>query len=178
MEPTLLAGDYLYVSVLASPPTRKEIVAYEHGDISFIKRVIGLPGDTLSMQAGTVVIDGAPLLETYASHAWEKAVRDSAFMWQRAYLVSSVRPATYRPTLTTWGPIVVPAESYFVLGDNRGESADSRYTGFVAANAIFARPRWIYYSYDSDNHRVRWNRIGMVIRDGADAPTPQRGRPN
>jgi signal peptidase I len=178
MQPTLLPGDYLYVSALVSPPTRKEIVAYEHGGMTFIKRVIGLPGDTLSMQAGTVLIDGTPLPEAYASHAWEKAVRDSAFMWQRAYLVSFVRLAAYRPTLTTWGPIVVPAESYFVLGDNRGESADSRYMGFIAANSIFARPRWIYYSYDSENHRIRWSRIGMVIRDGADAPTPQRGRPN
>jgi len=178
MAPTLLAGDYIYVSALLKPPTRKQIVVYEQGELTYIKRVVGLPGDTLAMRDGTLLVDGKPLTEVYASHAFERPVHDSAFMWQRPFLVKTTRRAAYRPTLTTWGPIVVPVEMYFLLGDNRGESADSRYLGFVKARSIFARPVWVYYSYDPDAARVRWSRIGMMIRDGADAATPPRGRPN
>jgi signal peptidase I len=67
-------------------------------------------------------------------------------------------PETYRPTVHTWGPIVVPPASYWVMGDNRDESYDSRYWGFLPRSHVEGRPLFIYLSVASDPFRIRWNR--------------------
>ena len=90
--------------------------------------------------------------------------------WQSGYLIAST-PPKYRPTRDNWGPLVVPAESYFVLGDNRDNSEDSRYWGFVSREAIRGEPWVVYYSFIPSAatplpwmRRVRWARLGTVIR--------------
>jgi len=164
MAPTILAGDYVYVAHSFDSPHRQEIVAYHWHGLPYMKRVVGLPGDTLSMRAGVLFVNGTALNEPYASHATEKLTFDPAFQWQRGFLLHAVDSAVYHPTLTYWGPIVLPADSYFILGDNRGESADSRYTGPVNGEDIFARAVVIYFSQDRVTGAIRWNRIGMEIR--------------
>jgi signal peptidase I len=75
-----------------------------------------------------------------------------------------------RPTRDNWGPVVVPAGRYMMLGDNRDDSEDSRYWGFVERSAIKGEPLFIYYSFDSNTLRpfpwitqIRWGRIGGTI---------------
>ena len=163
MEPTLLAGDYIFATPLGRPPSRGQVVIYKRRTGAWVKRIVGVPGDTLAMDAAVLSVNGHPMSEPYASHAHERAVSDPAFEWQRRFLAHPVDRSGYHPTTTAWGPIVVPPGNYFVLGDNRPESADSRYTGFVAADSVVERPTFVYFSRDPYNHSVRWSRIGLRL---------------
>jgi signal peptidase I len=164
MEPTLLVGDYIFAKPIRRAPNRGDVVILLHPRGLFrVKRVVGMPGDTLAMEAGVLSVNGHPNSEPYASHAHERSVFDADFMWQRRFLTGTVDTAAYHPTSTFWGPIVVPVGHYFVLGDNRGESADSRYWGFVAADSVVQRPTVVYFSRDPLSHSVRWSRIGTRL---------------
>lgn len=143
MEPTVLIGDHLIVSRIGYDagipftdvhvplwrnPKRQQIIVFraplpQEGNPDFIKRVIGLPGDTLEIRAGVVYIDGQPLREPY---------REAA-----------PNPNEYR------GPWHVPAGEYFMMGDNRENSYDSRYWGFVPRANIIGTPVLIYMSIDA-----------------------------
>ncbi len=160
MEPTLLAGDYILAKPLRRAPSRGQIVIYRRRHGAWVKRIVGLPGDTVAMQAGALSVNGYPISEPYASHAHERSVFDRDFVWQRRFLAGTVDTSAYHPTTTFWGPIVIPPGNYFVLGDNRPESADSRYTGFVVADSVVQRPLFVYFSRDPQTHVVRWSRIG------------------
>lgn len=165
MEPTILAGDHFFVSTSNELPKRKEIVVYRQNGQVYIKRVVGLPGDTLEMRGGVLVVDGDSVREPYARHAGEESVSDPDFEWQRRFVPGFSARRVYHPTLTFWGPILIPTGKYFLLGDNRGYSADSRYGGFVEARDIFARPGLIYFSKDRQSGDVRWSRIARAIPD-------------
>jgi signal peptidase I len=98
---------------------------------------------------------------------------EERFRWQRDYMVPRANASvTYaHPTRNNWGPLVVPQKSYFVLGDNRDNSSDSRYWGFVPDTLVKGRPFVIYYSYAPDTAeslawltRIRWNRLGEIVR--------------
>jgi signal peptidase I len=164
MEPTLLPGDYFITVALAEPPSRGQIVTYRAHGVTYVKRVVGLGGDTILMREGELFINGQSLSEPYTVRQAGHGVVDSAFSWQRQFLVGQGRTQPYHPTSTSWGPLLIPDSSYFILGDNRPESADSRYTGFVAADMVFGRPVLIYFSYDHDVGAVRWRRIGTWIK--------------
>lgn len=165
MAPALLAGDRVYAVPITSPPVRGTNVMYHLWGTTYVKRVLGLPHDTLAMRGGTLSVNGRSVSEPYATHTGEHENVDRLFAWQRRYLANRSDAAdTYAPTLTTWGPLVVPEHAYFVLGDNRGESMDSRYHGFLPDSAISGRPVVIYFSRDRTTGSIRWPRIGQAIR--------------
>jgi signal peptidase I len=159
MEPTLLPGHYLLVTRLHGSIERGQIMTYRAGEKSFVKRVVGVPGDTLAMQNGELTVNGERLAEPYARRAAQDRL-DPQFAWQRGYLARLMDTSTYVPSLKSWGPILLPPKKYFVLGDNRSESLDSRYTGFVSESDLVARATVIYFSRGQAGG-VRWNRIGL-----------------
>jgi signal peptidase I len=163
MERTLLVGDFLMVNKQVYAPAgnlsrwllpyrevaRGDIVVFHHPQHPYIvKRVVGLPGDRLRIEDGRVMVNGQPLREPYAvfEPATPNAFRDN--FPAKTYTDPEVDPDWWRQmqSLTRDGELVVPAGEYFVLGDNRNHSKDSRFWGFVARQEIVARPLVIYFS--------------------------------
>jgi signal peptidase I len=163
MERTLLVGDFLLVNKQVYAPSgsltrhllpyrevaRGDIVVFHHPQHPYlVKRVVGLPGDRLRIKDGRVTANGVILDEPYA--AFEPAagnyLRDD--FPARVYTDPEVDPVWWRQmqSLTHEGELVVPQGEYFVLGDNRNHSTDSRYWGFVSRQQIVARPLVIYFS--------------------------------
>lgn len=164
MEPTFLRGDYIFAApIRARHLDLATLVVYEATDgITRVQRIAALPGDTVEMRRKVLFINGRPRREAYVQHidpATEP--RETQMDWQAEFLARP-QPA-YRPTRDNWGPLVVPAGKYLVLGDNRDVSLDSRYLGFVARERIRRRPVWIYLSRDAVEGEYRWSRIGRDI---------------
>jgi signal peptidase I len=163
MSPTILPGDHILVQKAYyglktpfvdeilypfTPPQRGDIIIFKFPrDESkmFIKRVIGLSGDTIEIREKVVYLNGRKLDEPYAVYK----EFDS-----EAHVV---------PDRDNLGPITVPENSYFVMGDNRDHSLDSRFWGYVSANKITGKVSVIYWSWDSDLESIRWNRIGQPV---------------
>lgn len=184
MEDSLLVGDFLVVNRAAVgsrvPFTPLRIPGYgdlERGqilvfdpphepDLKLVKRLLGLPGDTLEMRDKVLYVNGEPLDEPYVKHVDVPDAGDPWMRWQRSYLAPGVDPATYEPTRDTWGPLIIPEDRYFMLGDNREESLDSRYWGLLEGWRLEGRVSFIYFSYNRGSYRpfpwireVRWGRI-------------------
>jgi signal peptidase I len=188
MEETLLVGDMLLVNRLAigtripgtsvripgySDPERGDILVFDpphEPELMLIKRLVGMPGDTLEMRDRVLYVNGERQDEPYAVH---KDIGDETHPWmdwQRDYLVGGMDPRIYAPTRDDWGPLVIPADRYFMLGDNREESLDSRYWGLLEGWRLEGRAVFTYYSYNKESYRpfpaireVRWDRIGRGI---------------
>ena len=148
MEPTLRMGQTVPVTLFDDSATaaatvrRGDLVLYAWPPDTtkhFIKRLIGLPGDTLAMRGGVLHRNGMPVTEAYVLHDDTVAAEPLPELeWSRAFsAVGSDLPASL--TRKDWGPLVVPAGRYFVLGDNRDHSLDSRYWGFVSAGQLLGR---------------------------------------
>jgi signal peptidase I len=173
MERTLLVGDFLLVNKwvygaeipfshtrlpAARAPRHNDVVVFDwpvEPGKAFVKRLVGLPGDTLSMLQGVLRRNGIPLRETYV---FRGVATGSAF-------------DTPRDARDTWGPLVVPPRHLFVLGDNRANSLDSRYWGFVPDSLLRGAPWFVYYSFTPDSTerapwvtRIRWERLGTTVR--------------
>uniref|UniRef100_A0A7C4JRX5 Signal peptidase I n=1 Tax=Thermodesulfobacterium geofontis TaxID=1295609 RepID=A0A7C4JRX5_9BACT len=164
MIPTLLIGDYLLVNKLAygikNPikddfiyfwklPKRQEIVVFtypQNKKLDFIKRVIGLPGDTVQIVNKKVYVNGKLLKEPYVQ-----------------FSDPEIYPQEISPR-DNYGPIKVPPEHIFVLGDNRDQSYDSRFWGFVPVKYLKGKALIIYFSWDSQDFKIRFNRIGKLIQ--------------
>jgi signal peptidase I len=171
MERTILIGDHLLVNKFAFAPTptaverailpvaavkRLDLIVFKHPqrpDRDLIKRVIGLPEETLEVRAKKVYIDGRPLDEPYTTFLQPP---------RAASQLHEVAPGDVREQ---YGPVTIPANRYFVMGDNRDNSEDSRYWGFLPRENIKGRAVLIYWSYDSESAtRTRWNRMLRVMR--------------
>ncbi len=196
MESTLLVGDFLLVNKLVygatipltslrlpavREPKRGDVVVFEwptDQSKNFVKRLVALPGDTVSMQQGVLLLNGVEQDERYVVHT-DPGVDPTAedFRWQRGYVVrtasaaTELTPRSYRPSRNNWGPLVVPNHHFFVLGDNRDNSLDSRYWGFVPDSLVRGTPIVVYYSYAPDSTtsapwltNIRWRRLGERIR--------------
>lgn len=189
MEDTLLVGDFLVVNRLAigsrvpltslripgySEPRRGDVLVFDppHTDeFRLVKRLVGMPGDTLEMRDARLYVNGQAADEPYVKREPIDDQPDPWMEWQREYLVPGVDRAAYRPTRDRWGPLIVPEGHYFMLGDNREKSLDSRYWGLLEGWRLEGRVSFVYFSYDRESFRpfpflteVRWHRIGDRIR--------------
>jgi len=190
MENTLLVGDLLLVNRAAigsqipgttmripgySRPERGDVLVFDphhEVDMKLVKRLMGLPGDTLEMRSKRLSRNGEALDEPYVQYFDESGNPGSSDMqWQLDYLAPGVDKESYGPRRDDWGPIVVPEGHYFMLGDNRDLSLDSRYWGPLAAWRIEGRVILTYFSYNKDSNRpfpflreIRWGRIGDLVR--------------
>ncbi len=171
MEDTLLRGDRFFARVFPRPqPVEGEIVVFRYPQDRrqiFVKRVIGTPGDRLHIVSNVVYRNGAALREPYALHKFNAPIDRAPF--------PGAAPATRFPTKAledmlhnhvVKGEVVVPPGNYFVLGDNRDNSLDSRYWGFLDAKDIIGRPLFIYDSREpaagskpGAAGRIRWGRL-------------------
>jgi signal peptidase I len=174
MEDTLLVGDHIFVNKFIYgyhiPYTKGRVLAFStpaHGDIivfvfpedpskDFIKRVIGVPGDIVEIHHKTVYLNGKPLVEPYTRFADGRG------------------PEGYVPSRDDMPAVRVPTHKYFVMGDNRDRSYDSRFWGFVDSDAVIGKALFIYFSIDWNGggtwfefwrwpEMVRWSRIGHVL---------------
>ncbi len=163
MVPTLLVGDFLLVDKDVGPEVAPRVMApasvIHRGDLiifhypvdsslHLVKRVIGLPGDHLHLRSGHVYIDGRALEEPYAIFrpSGQDSYRDDFPLLMSAEPGVDSRWWIQMHSLVANGELTVPADSYFVLGDNRNDSEDSRYWGFVPRGAIVGKPFLIYFS--------------------------------
>lgn len=190
MEDTLLIGDYLMannaVFGATIPFTHVRVPAFrdpEFGDvvvfrpayndpvIDVVKRVIGEPGDTVRMEDRVVYRNGERLEEPYIEPDFLPdeplpAAGFANYRWHLDALTEDVDPRSYRPTRDTWGPLVVPQGNFLLLGDNRDQSLDSRFMGFIPREVIRGKAMFIYFSKAPGGgiDAIRWDRFGRVIR--------------
>lgn len=194
MVPTILVGDRLLIDKfsfrnsftpgLPLAPSREiqrgDVVVFKfpnQPDVLYVKRAIGLPGETLEIRQKTVYINDSALEEPYKIHSDPDILRGQG------------SPHVFRSDLRrdNTEPMVIPEDSFFVMGDNRDDSADSRYFGFLPRRHIVGRPLVVFWSYEdaSDAYlksslpeilklylerivffvtRTRWSRMGHIIR--------------
>jgi len=160
---TLLIGDHILVNkfiygvknplngntwIPVTKPERRDIVVFKYPvnpSQDYIKRVIGVEGDTIEIKDKKVYVNGQPQEEGYT-----------------IFLDNKILPADVQ-NRDNMGPITVPENSLFVMGDNRDNSYDSRFWNFVNLKAVKGKAFILYWSWDKENFSVRWNRIGSLI---------------
>jgi signal peptidase I len=182
MIPTLLIGDHILVSKLAygiqwptnckfqmnlppiscyssvallsfGSPQRGDVIVFrypEDEEKDFIKRIIGLPGDTIHIRNKMILVNGQPLDDHTFTQRVDPGIIDG-----------HINPRD------NFGPVTVPDDSYFVMGDNRDQSLDSRFWGFVRAEKIRGKAFRVYWSWSGQgswSEWVRWERLGKAIR--------------
>ncbi|MFW6297529.1 MAG: signal peptidase I [Desulfosalsimonas sp.] len=164
MEPTLEVGDHILVNkfiygvklpitntsiIPVSKPERGDVIVFEYPvdpDKDFIKRVVGIPGDVVEIKDKKVYVNGRLADDYPVKYNGDGVLPESASQKDE------------------FGPITVPQGSYFVLGDNRDNSYDSRFWGFVRESAVKGEAFIIYWSWDKENFGVRWGRIGKILK--------------
>jgi signal peptidase I len=187
MRPTILVGDRIFVNKLAYdlkiPFTRTRLAAWDdpaRGDLvicrspadgaRLVKRVVAVPGDEVAMREGRLILDGRPVAYRRADpEPWADALGDEAA--GLVFLMEDLPGRSHVIALTPdragardWGPIVVPPGQYFVMGDNRDQSADSRYFGFVPRGDIAGEVTGVALSLDREHGWTpRWSRFGRGL---------------
>ena len=164
--------------VFVSPP-QDPAIRITPDDVTpiLVKRIVGLPGDTLLMREGNLRVNGeweAPDSAAQASPSGAASEPSALFLWQHRIELRGSRfgPPVAVPSVHDWGPIVIPKDEYFMMGDNRDDSVDSRYYGPVPRENFRGTPMFVYYSYDSEAGpdyaraitEIRWRRLGTWIR--------------
>jgi signal peptidase I len=170
MEENLLIGDHLLVNKFVFGPTatgvertllpvdtikRGEVIVFkypEEPDRDFIKRVIGLPGETVELKEKKVYINGKPLDEPYV-HFLQPPSGESEFHEVTSFDVRE-----------RYGPVTVPPTQYFVMGDNRDNSQDSRYWGFLPRDYVKGKALFIYWSYEAGREDYADESTGATIK--------------
>ena len=193
MKPTIMVGDHFFLDKLAFPANYPELVrpflperslergdiiafrAPSQGDIPFVKRLIGTPGDVIEIRNKRLRINGTEIEEPYKIHVDGKVYADQPWT-PHDYVIRD-----------HYGPVTLPENAYFVMGDNRDNSNDGRYWGFISREDIIGKPMFVYWSYAGEAYvpgrrtigdrvasyasivshfftRTRWFRIGMKIQ--------------
>jgi signal peptidase I len=195
MKPTIMVGDHFFLDKVAFPGNFPEKVRpwlprrqIQRGDIiafrppatvepktPFVKRVIAVGGDTIEIRGKIVILNGEAVDEPYKIHTDPTVYNsDQGFGAQQSI------------DRDNYGPITVPEDSFFVMGDNRDNSNDSRYWGFVSRDSVIGKPLFVYWSYESDPYiggelsweergreflsmavhffsKTRWFRMGTIV---------------
>jgi len=164
MLPTLQIGDHILVNKFLygaeipfldwhmpglRNPQRGDIIVFKFPQDEgrdFIKRVVALPGEKIAIRGKQLLVNGKPVLEPYAT-----------------YLDRAIQESPHSPR-DNFSPVVIPPGQLFMMGDNRDYSMDSRFWGFLDIKKIKGKAFVIYWSWDRERFRPRWERIGKVIR--------------
>jgi len=189
MEPTLLVGDFLLVNKLVYANTisplenkilprrdlrRQDIIVFKYPNElnkDYVKRVIGLPGEKFEIKNKEVYINDRPLQEKYKVHSDSQIISKNDYY----HYDNNIRD--------NFGPVTIPAGEIFAMGDNRDNSSDSRYWGFLPLSLVKGRPWVIYFSYRAEQNshlktsfrermkklvnflpKARWRRMLKIIR--------------
>jgi len=163
MQDTLLIGDHILVNkflfgvknpfngntwIPFKKPQRKDIIVFKYPQNpaqDYIKRVVGIEGDQIEIKNKKVYVNGELQDESYA-----------------IFLDNKILPASVQGR-DNMGPITVPANSLFVMGDNRDNSYDSRFWKFVDLKAVKGKAFILYWSWNKEDFSVRWNRVGNLV---------------
>jgi signal peptidase I len=186
MIPTLTIGDHLLVNKFIygpripftdtrlfawKEPKRGEIIVFkypENESKNFIKRVVGLPGDKIEIKNGLLFINDQPVpvtgLGVYEGGDQGAGYPGPKLLEEQLGAVNHKILYLRDQSGYNFGPVLVPKDSVFVMGDNRDNSQDSRVWGWVNHNKILGRAFIIYWSWDGNDRWVRWERIGSLIR--------------
>ena len=181
MEPTLLVGDFLLVNKEVSTGRFPALATIQRGDLivfhypvdpakHLVKRIVGLPGDRIRLRDGRVLIDGRALSEPYAFYlpSAPDSYRDDFPRMDHADPAVDSRWWVQMHSLVANGELTIPPDSYFVLGDNRNNSDDSRYWGLVPRAAIVGKPFLVYFSLKEPAislfNFARWERTLRIVR--------------
>jgi signal peptidase I len=198
MIPSLLVGDWLFVNKLVygphipftdsnlpgyRDPARNDVVVFRSPlqidqpwdpHPTLVKRLVGMPGDTIFMRRAMLYVNGIPQPQPFppppADEVFDSV--DPLFDWQKPVGLRESRfgAAPDQPSHDNWGPLVVPDRHYFMMGDSRYNSKDSRYWSYVPRENVRGQPMFVYYAYDPDGDSVipfithiRWGRLGHWI---------------
>lgn len=163
MKPTLQIGDHLLVNKFIygikipfvrktllpiNNPRREDIVVFIYPmdkSKDFIKRVVGIAGDTIEIRNKKIYLNGSLYNDGHGVYT------------DRRFFPASIEPRD------NFGPVTVPAEHIFVMGDNRDQSYDSRFWGFVDLKDVLGKAFIIYWSWNKTNNDVRWSRLGSIL---------------
>ncbi|MGA8029880.1 MAG: signal peptidase I [Bryobacteraceae bacterium] len=189
MENTLLVGDHLFVDKLAYAPAgaiSRHLLPYQnpkHGDIivfqyppdinlTLVKRLIGIPGDRIRITDGVVYRNGIRLNEPYVYHKYAYDPRFDNFPWPCCRPVKEDLAQTAQREMldrnVRSGEVVVPQNQYFGMGDNRDNSSDSRYWGFIPRDNIMGKPFLIYWSYRASTEDLMSESAGSMVKHAID----------
>lgn len=164
MKPTLLIGDHILVNkfiygvkipfirknlITISEPKRGDVIVFiypEDRSKDFIKRVIGVGGDTIEIRNKKIFLNGLPFQDTHG-----------------VYVDDFIIPGTIQPR-DNFGPMTVPKGAVFTMGDNRDQSYDSRFWGVVDLKDVLGKAFIMYWSWNREDHNVRWSRLGRLVR--------------
>jgi len=164
MKPTLLIGDHILVSkfiygvkipyfrktlIPVRDPKRGEIIVFiypEDRSKDFIKRVVGGGGDTIEIRNKKIFLNGLPYQDNHG-----------------VYVDDFILPGSIQPR-DNFGPFTVPKGTVFAMGDNRDQSYDSRFWGVVDLKDVLGKAFMLYWSWNGENHSVRWGRLGNLVR--------------
>jgi signal peptidase I len=166
------------VVVFVSPYQGDEAAQGRDPTPTLVKRLVGTPGDTLHMRNAVLYVNGIAQRQGFgATAAVDPGMANEVnplFDWQKRVGLKSSRlgAAPAQPTHDNWGPLVVPPQRLFMMGDSRYNSKDSRYWGFVPRENVRGKPLFVYYSYNADDSDrplpmltdIRWSRIGHWIK--------------
>lgn len=169
MEKTILVGDRIAVDCRAYSehgPRDGDVIVYRYPldpKLTYAKRCLAIPGQWIEIRDGKVLVDSVSVSEPYAFY--DRPSRIPAGVRERAIFA----PESAKWNHDNYGPLLVPEGKYFVMGDNRDNSADSRYSGFVSAENIIGQVKRIYWSVDRSKpwselrKKIRWSRIGHAV---------------
>jgi len=170
MYPSLEVGDHFLSSHILDKPQRGQVIVFRYPPDptkSYVQRIIGMPGDTVEIRRGDLILNGnrvdkQPLRDRCGTlemdcNLWQETIEGNSYKIAIVEEDSLADPSSHE-----FGPVIVPDGELFVLGDNRDNSADSRYWGFLPIELVQANPRFIYWS--SGDSGIRWDRITKVVK--------------